>query len=169
MQCDFRYDFKTKIKDDISLWVEDIGDLQIDLLWREILTTQSITKFLCDLDRDFSVELLYFGQKNERIFGIQNPLFREVYLKLGEQKVVYARSICDKDSIFWRDTLNCKLKPLGEILFSKHISLKREPFLYAKFDNSPARFSSFSHKGEDMYLYEYFLPDLKSYLTCPSP
>lgn len=161
---DFIYEFETKIKDDINLWSEEVDKLELDTCWSEILKTQSITKYLRNLNSDFSVELIFFNQKDMSVFDFKKPLIREVYLKLGDERVVFARSMCSKDSKFWVDTLDCKVKPLGEILFSEHISLKREPFLYAKFDNFPARCSSFIYEGENMLLFEYFLPSLKKYL-----
>lgn len=149
-----------------------------------LLTSQSLTRVLRGLEGEFSVRLLHLGLGTSGgfwpVFDHGGSVFvREVQLCLNGEAVVWARSACAADSVFWRGLLDCGTQPLGERLFDGSLPLIRSPLEYAAGtpsggDDSAQRYfhTAFAARrslftaenGGILGLAECFLPALKAYL-----
>ncbi|MGF6148727.1 4-hydroxybenzoate synthetase (chorismate lyase) [Kingella potus] len=145
-----------------------------------IAAAESLTAALRALPHRFSVNLLHSGTGEAGPLladGFpqmpQKPFCRDVYLCLDGTPVVWARSQCRPESAFWRNTLDCGTRPLGEILFGGIAGLSRSPLQYAlprpgllpqASQALLVRRSFFTHQGESLGLAECFLPALAGFL-----
>lgn len=150
-------------------------DLQV---LNDLAQTTSLTQGLRNLGQTFDVSLLFLGEQtldaaNTSLFFINKPSIhdnqiffcRDVYLRLNGEKVVWARSVCEPQSQFWREILNCGTRPLGEILFGGQWQLQRSPLQFSVDKNGLLlRRSSFVYQNESLYLIEHFLPSILNYL-----
>ena len=124
-----------------------------------LLRIQSLTAGLKSLGADFSVSLLFLG--NRQIETLGDPRFktlsddhlfsREVFLLLDGVPVVWAQSLCkgvrdEKASSLekgrvnesrWLEILDCGTEPLGHKLFDGSLPITRTPFEYAVVKNPP--------------------------------
>ena len=133
-----------------------------------LLTIQSLTKGLEMLGNKFSVELLFLGETEMPAHDFS----RQVYLKLDDVPVIWAESLCDLQSGFWRDYLNCGQQSLGRKLFSGEAIIERTPFTYQMFPQTHqklmpliARRSVFNYNDEKLYLTEFYLPELLTFVN----
>lgn len=141
---------------------------------KDLVGTQSLTAALRKLPETFSVELLYLGEaeSGEMLADCcadTQGFVRDVYLKLDNVPVVWARSFCRADDTVWREILNCGTRPLGERLFNGSLALQRTPFAYATLPEKNCsgslnidllRRSLFDLNGQTLALVEGFLPSL---------
>ena len=146
--------------------------------YKQLLTIQSLTQGLESLNASFSVKLLYLGEQKNNSFHADVIFTRQVHLCLNNAPVVWAESICDVKSMFWRDYLNCGTQALGRKLFDHGNKIYRSPFKYRLFtpDQLPlalvgqncqtiiARSSDFMFENEQLCLTEYFLPSLSAFI-----
>ncbi len=120
-----------------------------------LLRIQSLTAGLKSLGADFSVSLLFLG--NRQIEALGDPRFnalsdhnffsREVFLLLDGIPVVWAQSLCqgvpsslEKGRVNesrWLEILDCGTEPLGHKLFDGSLPITRTPFEYAVVKNPP--------------------------------
>ncbi len=120
-----------------------------------LLRIQSLTAGLKSLGADFSVSLLFLG--NRQIEALGEPRFnglsdhnlfsREVFLLLDGIPVVWAQSLCqgmpsslEKGRVNesrWLEILDCGTEPLGHKLFDGSLPITRTPFEYAVVKNPP--------------------------------
>lgn len=120
-----------------------------------LLCIQSLTAGLKSLGADFSVSLLFLG--NRQIEALGDPRFnalsdhylfsREVFLLLDGTPVVWAQSLCqgmpsslEKGRVNesrWLEILDCGTEPLGHKLFDGSLPITRTPFEYAVVKNPP--------------------------------
>ncbi|MDG9730156.1 chorismate lyase [Ignatzschineria sp. RMDPL8A] len=120
-----------------------------------LLCIQSLTAGLKSLGADFSVSLLFLG--NRQIEALGDPRFnalsdhylfsREVFLLLNGTPVVWAQSLCqgmpsslEKGRVNesrWLEILDCGTEPLGHKLFDGSLPITRTPFEYAVVKNPP--------------------------------
>ena len=118
-----------------------------------LLRIQSLTAGLKSLGADFSVSLLFLG--NRQIEALGDPRFnalsdhylfsREVFLLLNGTPVVWAQSLCqgmpsslEKGRVnesHWLEILDCGTEPLGHKLFDGSLPITRTPFEYAVVKN----------------------------------
>ncbi|NLD08112.1 MAG: chorismate lyase [Xanthomonadaceae bacterium] len=118
-----------------------------------LLRIQSLTAGLKSLGADFSVSLLFLG--NRQIEALGDPRFnalsdhylfsREVFLLLNGTPVVWAQSLCqgmpsslEKGRVNesrWLEILDCGTEPLGHKLFDGSLPITRTPFEYAVVKN----------------------------------
>ena len=156
--------------------------------YQPLLEIQSLTQGLEKLNPNFSVELLNLAEISAPNYAnilpeskqTQHYFSRRVILKLDEQPVIWAESLCDIESDFWREYLNCGTQSLGRKLFSGK-EIIRTPFFYKifaveelPFDLSDnyfnikfliARQSVFTYKNEKLCLTEWYLPNLRQFLA----
>lgn len=154
--------------------------------YQPLLEVQSLTQGLEKLNPNFSVELLNLAEISEQnysnILSESKPNYfsRRVILKLDDQPVIWAESLCDIQSDFWREYLNCGTQSLGRKLFSGD-EIERTPFFYKAFavEELPfdlssdylniqfliARQSVFTYKNEKLCLTEWYLPNLRQFLA----
>lgn len=156
--------------------------------YQPLLEIQSLTQGLEKLNPNFSVELLSLAEISAPNYAnilpeskqTQNYFSRRVILKLDEQPVIWAESLCDVESDFWREYLNCGTQSLGRKLFSGD-EISRTPFFYKIFavEELPfdlfdedlhvrfliARQSVFTYKNENLCLTEWYLPNLRRFLA----
>lgn len=156
-------------------------------LYQPLLTVQSLTQGLEKLNPNFSVELLNLSEVAAPNYfnvwpdfgGLRHYFSRRVILKLDDNPVIWAESLCDIDSDFWREYLNCGTQSLGRKLFNSD-EISRTPFFYKVFtlDELPlgvlngdfglktmiARQSIFTYKNEKLCLTEWYLPNLQRFL-----
>lgn len=152
----------------------------------ELWQVNSLTLALKALSPHFSVTLLTLDDTqaypDEVGFDVMEPLFcREVTLSLEGNAVVWARSVCQKNSQHWLPILDCGTQPLGHRLFDGSLPISRSPFEYAlvptahpmlpasviDFASSVelgARRSTFWWGEEALLLTECFLPAIEEYL-----
>ncbi len=144
--------------------------------YQSLLEVQSLTQGLEKLNSNFSVELLSLSESIEH----PNYFSRRVILKLDDQPVIWAESLCDVQSEFWREYLNCGTQSLGRKLFSGD-TIERTPFFYKIFIDKElpfdlpndylsgqiiiARQSVFTYKNEKLCLTEWYLPNLQGFLA----
>ena len=120
-----------------------------------LLRIQSLTAGLKSLGADFSVSLLFLGNRQIEALGdprfnalSDNNLFsREVFLLLNGIPVVWAQSLCqgmpsslEKGRVNesrWLEILDCGTEPLGHKLFDGSLPITRTPFEYAVVKNPP--------------------------------
>ncbi|MDO5058638.1 MAG: chorismate lyase [Neisseria sp.] len=165
-------------------WRQEWPQDDLSAAARELLSRQSLTVVLKSLSDDFSVRLLHSGVGQAGGFwaGLAQPqqgFTREVLLCLDGKPVIWARSLCAENSLFWRGLLDCGTQPLGERLFDGSLGVTRTPIEYAAgvplgVDDAAERYfqtafaarrSVFVHgNGETLGLVECFLPALKQYL-----
>lgn len=135
---------------------------------KSIATAQSLTVALSALGQ-FSVQVDFLGETQSpphfADFRLPETLFsRQVTLLLNNKPVVHAQSWCETTS-HWRDILDCGNTPLGEILFSGSLNIKRSEIEFALPENYLlARRSRFALHGEWLYLAEYFLASAQSFV-----
>lgn len=154
--------------------------------YQPLLEVQSLTQGLEKVNPNFSVELLNLAEipapnySNILPESTQNYFSRRVILKLDNQPVIWAESLCDIESDFWREYLNCGTQSLGRKLFSGD-EIERTPFFYKAFalEELPfnlsndylnikfliARQSVFIYKNEKLCLTEWYLPNLRRFLV----
>lgn len=154
--------------------------------YQPLLEVQSLTQGLEKLNPNFSVELLSLGEISAPSYSNilpesrQHHFSRRVILKLDNQPVIWAESLCDIESGFWREYLNCGTQSLGRKLFSG-VDIQRTPFFYKIFTLEAlpfalldddieaqlmiARQSVFTYKDEKLCLTEWYLPNLQRFLT----
>lgn len=156
--------------------------------YQPLLEIQSLTQGLEKLNPHFSVRLLSLAESSApnypnilpKFKQAQNYFSRRVILKLDEQPVIWAESLCDVESDFWREYLNCGTQSLGRKLFSGN-EITRTPFFYKVFTQEAlpfdlfdedldikfliARQSVFTYKNENLCLTEWYLPNLRRFLT----
>jgi len=152
----------------------------------ELWQVNSLTLGLKALSSNFSVTLLNLADSqayfDELGFESHQPMFcREVFLSLNDQPVVWARSLCQKNSQRWLPVLDCGAQPLGHRLFDGSLPITRTPFEYAMVAPAHpmlppevvtqlppagmgARRSVFWWDDEPLLLTECFLPIIKEYL-----
>lgn len=153
--------------------------------YQSLLEIQSLTQGLEALNPNFSVELLNLAEifapnyPNILSESEQHYFSRQVILKLDDQSVIWAESLCDIQSDFWREYLNCGTQSLGRKLFSGD-DMERTPFFYKMFAKTAlpfdlsnhncevefliARQSVFTYQKENLCLTEWYLPSLKQFL-----
>ena len=153
---------------------------------RAMLYEQSLTLALKSLDGDFSVRLLHLGEStagvwlkdcSDGLYTDKAGFARDVLLCLDDEPVVWARSFCLAQDVFWRQMLDCGTQPLGARLFDGSLPLYRTPFTYTSADPSDAlplyghsghafaaRRSAFTHQQSVLGLVECFLPALLRFL-----
>ena len=120
-----------------------------------LLRIQSLTAGLKSLDADFSVSLLFLGNRQIEVLGEprfnglsdHNLFSREVFLLLDGIPVVWAQSLCqgmpsslEKGRVNesrWLEILDCGTEPLGHKLFDGSLPITRTPFEYAVVKNPP--------------------------------
>lgn len=148
----------------------------------------SLTSALKKIQAAFSVQLLNLNPSTP--FVDEAPVFsciedtevltREVILKLDQQPVIFARSICHQTSESWLNILDCGNRSLGEKLFDGSLPISRDEFEYRVMQpemyfssvykpKTPlppclARRSVFWLEEKPLLLTEIFLPELKSFL-----
>lgn len=144
-------------------------------LYEPLLTIQSLTVGLEALKDDFSVNLLFLGEKGD-------AFSRQVVLQLSGIAVIWAESLCDQTAHFWCDYLNCGTQSLGRKLFSGENVIDRSAFSYQIFEphelpsalrdhcQTPlttvvARRSTFYFNQESLTLTEYYLPTLQQFAS----
>ncbi|GAA5098663.1 chorismate--pyruvate lyase family protein [Wohlfahrtiimonas larvae] len=157
--------------------------------YQPLLSVQSLTQGLEMLNPNFSVELLqlsenflpnYDNSLAEQLLHGQRCFSRRVILKLDNIPVIWAESLCDIDSFFWRNYLNCGTQSLGRKLFSGNM-IDRTEFSYKMFDLESlpfelpessygfksliARQSTFIYQGENLCLTEWYLPNLRRFFS----
>ncbi|WP_077928577.1 chorismate--pyruvate lyase family protein [Wohlfahrtiimonas populi] len=154
--------------------------------YQPLLEVQSLTQGLEKLNPNFSVELLNLAEISAPNYAnilpesTQHYFSRRVILKLDDQPVIWAESLCDIQSDFWREYLNCGTQSLGRKLFSGD-EIERTPFFYKAFsvEELPfdllsdylnmkfliARQSVFTYKNEKLCLTEWYLPNLRQFLA----
>jgi len=154
--------------------------------YQPLLAIQSLTQGLEKLNPNFSVELLNLAEVSAPNYSnilpesMQHYFSRRVILKLDDQPVIWAESLCDIQSDFWREYLNCGTQSLGRKLFSGD-EIERTPFFYKAFSLEAlpfdlsddylnikfliARQSVFTYKNEKLCLTEWYLPNLRRFLT----
>lgn len=152
----------------------------------ELWHVNSLTLGLKALSPHFGVKVLTLADAqayaDESVFDGQQPLFcREVVLSLDDRPVVWARSVCTKDSQAWLSLLDCGTQPLGQRLFDGSLPITRSPFEYAVVsaahpmlpaqvaallsdEGMAARRSVFWWQGAPLLLTECFLPSIEEYL-----
>lgn len=152
----------------------------------ELWQVNSLTAALKALSPDFSVTVLKLDDTqayaDEGLFGAADALFcREVTLSLAGKAVVWARSVCRRDSQHWLPILDCGTQPLGHRLFDGSLPIRRSAFEYALVPvahpmlpealaaglsgvEMGARRSTFWWEGEALLLTECFLPAIEEYL-----
>lgn len=157
-----------------------LTDADFDLeLYLPLLTIQSLTRGLEGLNPEFSVDLLHLGSLQ---VGEIQYFSRRVKLKLKEQAVIAAESLCDENSQFWCEYLNCGTQSLGRRLFNGENVIERTPFEYALIAAKElpdfaqeelyedeviiARRSLFFREEEQLSLIEYYLPSLNHFKSC---
>lgn len=107
-------------------------------------------------------------------------LAREVIIKLNQQPVVFARSICHKSSENWTDILDRGNRPLVDKLFNGSLPISRSKFEYRVMLPTPylslapqlqvnldlclARRSVFWLEDKPLLLTEIFLPSFQPFL-----
>ena len=161
-------------------------DFEVDD-YQSLLEIQSLTQGLEKLNPNFSVELLNLAEilapnyPNILPELKQRPNYfsRQVILKLDEQPVIWAESLCDVDSQFWCEYLNCGTQSLGRKLFDGHNEITRTNFVYRAFEmyelpfilpekicvqHVIARQSIFTYHHEDLCLTEWYLPNLSQFM-----
>lgn len=133
--------------------------LKNNLLYK-IATAQSLTVALSSLGR-FSVQVDFLGET-----CLPDKLYsRQVTLILDDVPVVKAQSWCANTS-HWRDIMDCGTTPLGEILFSGSLKIKRSEIEFALPKHYLlARRSWFILDNEPLYLIEYFLDSVLPFCT----
>lgn len=160
---------------DTPLWQHDLPEhlpcLQFQAA-KDLVIVQSLTAALRMLPEQFSVELLYLGEAGAGMVLSDCDLpkqgfVRDVYLKLDNIPVVWARSFCAADDETWKVILDCGTHPLGERLFDGSLSLQRTPFSYAvgqSMNGIPPtdllRRSFFELNDRKLALVEGFMPHL---------
>lgn len=143
-------------------------------LYEPLLTVQSLTVGLEAIDNHFSVKLLGLSETGTQFS-------RKVVLSLSELPVIWAESLCDRKSEFWRDYLNCGTQSLGRKLFNGQDKISRSSFSYRLFksfelpedaqiycgesDDIIARRSEFVRQGEILTLTEWYLPSLQQLIN----
>lgn len=154
--------------------------------YQPLLEVQSLTQGLEKLNPNFSVELLSLDEISAPSYpnilteSKGDYFSRRVILKLDNQPVIWAESLCDIQSGFWREYLNCGTQSLGRKLFSGD-EIQRTPFFYKIFTLEAlpfdlldddieaqlmiARQSVFTYKDEKLCLTEWYLPNLQRFLT----
>ena len=156
--------------------------------YQPLLEIQSLTQGLEKLNTNFSVELLSLAEISAPNYAnilpeskqTQHYFSRRVILKLDEQPVIWAESLCGIESDFWREYLNCGTQSLGRKLFSGN-EITRTPFFYKIFTQEAlpfdlsdnyfnikfliARQSVFTYKNENLCLTEWYLPNLRRFLA----
>ncbi|WP_051941024.1 chorismate--pyruvate lyase family protein [Stenoxybacter acetivorans] len=146
-----------------------------------LLSAESLTRCLKNLDAEFSVHLRHLGTYHDippetaDLAWVQaGKLFvREVELCLNQTAVVWARSVCTNNASFWTSLLQCGEQSLGEHLFQNNLPWQRSPFVYAFADIEGddavqkhwARQSVFHLNQEPLVITEVFLPALNSFLA----
>lgn len=173
----------------LSNWQTGMQHLQHEPMVQnlsELWQVNSLTLGLKALAPNFNVTLLtlddteaYFDESG---FAPNVPMFcREVVLSLGEQPVVWARSLCQKDSQRWLPILDCGTQSLGYRLFDGSLPVRRSPFEYALIapehpmllpqiaallpaNGMGARRSTFWWADEALLLTECFLPAIEEFL-----
>lgn len=148
-------------------------------LYRPLLEIQSLTVGLESLHSDFSVTLLHLG---EVVRNGKQMFSRQVNLQLVGNPVIAAESLCDVESEFWREYLNCGTQSLGRRLFNGENKIERSAFSYAVMDQTflpefaqdysgegcvVARRSIFHNVTESLSLIEYYLPALNDFNPSP--
>lgn len=128
----------------------------------------SLTYVLSQLNADFSVQLLFLGDKYHNNFFEQcmsKAVFtREVHLLLNHIPVVWAQSVCLPQSI-WRSHLNCGNQSLGKQLFNGQLTWQRSPIEFAQNQIYPLmRRSTFDLHGDKLYLVECFYPEIQKFI-----
>lgn len=159
---------------DQSALTDLLDEAQLDhSFYLPLLTIQSLTKGLEGLNPAFSVDLLHLGnvtRDDHQFFS------RQVALKLQDMPVIVAESLCESESAFWQDYLNCGTSSLGRRLFNGENPIERSIFHYALMKGSDlpafatsycepnariiARRSIFQKEKEALSLIEYYLPAL---------
>ncbi|WP_274584366.1 chorismate lyase [Neisseria leonii] len=134
----------------------------------ELVRQPSLTRALSALG-SFRVQLDFLGETGRFLpfggFCFHGPRFaRNVTLLLDDIPVVHAQSLCSPQSE-WREILDCGTTPLGQILFSDGLTLKRSKIRFSRTEHYLlTRQSWFEHRGERLYLSECFLPALSRFL-----
>lgn len=144
-------------------------------LYRPLLEIQSLTVGLESLHSDFSVTLLHLGAV---LRDGKQRFSRQVKLKLTGKPVIAAESLCEVESQFWREYLNCGTQSLGRRLFNGENKIERSTFSYAVIDKVLlptfaqdyagegkviARRSIFHNAAQSLSLIEYYLPTLNDF------
>lgn len=117
----------------------------------------------------------YFFREND-----PDILAREVIIKLNQQSVVFARSICHRNSENWTDILDRGDRPLVDKLFNGSLPISRSKFEYRVMQPKPyllsapqlqepsslclARRSIFWLEEKPLLLTEIFLPSFNLFL-----
>lgn len=150
--------------------------------YRLLLEIQSLTQGLEQINPNFSVDLLFLGELPETL---GNPLLfsRQVQLKLEDLPVIWAESICDAESDFWCEYLNCGTQSLGRKLFTGKAEIERSEFTYKVFSKEQLPFSMvmqydleginhiisrrsfFMHHQERLCLTEWYLPNIRKFIV----
>lgn len=128
----------------------------------------SLTHVLSHLNADFSVQLLFLGNRYHNNFFEQcastTVFAREVHLLLNNTPVIWAQSVCLPQSI-WCSYLDCGNQSLGKQLFSSHLTWQRSQIEFAHNQTYPImRRSTFDLNGDKLYLVECFYPEIQKFI-----
>ncbi len=176
-----------------SVWGISLREAKTLLERERLLTINSLTQGLKELNAPFEVELLYLGESG--LYAEESAAFssfgalssdikkffaREVLLKLEGTPVVWARSVIDSAAESWLKILDCGTEPLGHKLFDGTLPLSRSAFEYGEISSHHlmfggkvslaaqsmiARRSIFSWESAPLLLTECYLPALERFIA----